>query len=46
LWGTLSPLVDLNAEAAFSKEADTVGMNAHTTFGEQNNLPDLYKLRT
>jgi len=43
LWENLSFLVDLNAKAVFLKEASTVGMNAHTTFGEQNNIPELHK---
>ncbi len=37
-WGSLSLLVSLNVEAVSSEEAGTVGVNAPTTFGEQNRL--------
>lgn len=36
--GSLGFLIGLSVEAAFSREADTAGANAHTTYGENINF--------
>jgi hypothetical protein len=45
-WESLSPSVDQSVAVVSSREAGTVGVSAHTTSGEENNLRERFWLLT